>query len=99
MVTPRIAGFKPGTSPPPVRMPMTPFLVLMFAMMQSPFRRIVNRQLSTDRRDLERADRRRDIRRCDRATRATLQIKAEFVCRGPRGIWRARREARARPGR
>src|SRR5260370_12972537 len=34
-VTARIAGFRPGTSPPPVRMPMTPLLVLMLAMTQS----------------------------------------------------------------
>src|SRR5271157_1352436 len=32
MVTARIAGFSPGTSPPPVRIPMTPFLELPFAM-------------------------------------------------------------------
>src|ERR1022692_2098121 len=31
MVTARIAGFKPGTSPPPVRIPITPFVVLRFA--------------------------------------------------------------------
>src|SRR2546429_1013427 len=31
-VTPRIAGLRPGTSPPPVRMPITPLLVLTFAM-------------------------------------------------------------------
>src|SRR5258707_7405180 len=30
-VTPRIAGLRPGTSPPPVRMPMTPFFVLILA--------------------------------------------------------------------
>ena len=29
MVTARIAGLSPGTSPPPVRIPITPFLVLM----------------------------------------------------------------------
>src|SRR5947207_2814223 len=29
MVTARIAGFSPGTSPPPVRIPITPFLVAM----------------------------------------------------------------------
>src|SRR5271157_6365684 len=27
MVTARMAGFKPGTSPPPVRIPITPFFV------------------------------------------------------------------------
>src|SRR5260370_39145237 len=32
-VTPRIAGLRPGTSPPPVRMPMMPFLVLTLAML------------------------------------------------------------------
>src|SRR4030043_1882662 len=31
MVTARMAGLRPGTSPPPVRMPMIPFLVLMLA--------------------------------------------------------------------
>src|SRR6202035_3747677 len=30
-VTARIAGFKPGTSPPPVRIPITPFFVFTFA--------------------------------------------------------------------
>src|SRR6188508_970386 len=29
MVTARIAGLSPGTSPPPVRIPITPFLVLI----------------------------------------------------------------------
>src|SRR5439155_23220250 len=29
MVTARIAGLSPGTSPPPVRIPIKPFLVLM----------------------------------------------------------------------
>src|SRR6266496_5108352 len=29
MVTARIAGLSPGTSPPPVRIPITPLLVLM----------------------------------------------------------------------
>src|SRR5512133_143373 len=29
MVTARIAGLSPGTSPPPVRIPIAPFLVLM----------------------------------------------------------------------
>jgi hypothetical protein len=29
MVTARIAGFKPGTSPPPVKIPITPFLPLV----------------------------------------------------------------------
>src|SRR5438477_2583640 len=29
MVTARIAGLSPGTSPPPVRIPIRPFLVLM----------------------------------------------------------------------
>src|SRR5271157_1279712 len=33
MVTARIAGFSPGTSPPPVRIPMTPFLELLFVML------------------------------------------------------------------
>src|SRR5437588_774385 len=33
MVIARIAGFSPGTSPPPVRTPITPFLVLMFAIL------------------------------------------------------------------
>jgi hypothetical protein len=33
IVTARMAGFKPGTSPPPVRIPMTPLLFLLtFAM-------------------------------------------------------------------
>src|SRR5213080_1613503 len=31
-VTPRIAGLRPGTSPPPVRMPITPLFELTFAM-------------------------------------------------------------------
>src|SRR5689334_10369064 len=31
MVIARIAGLSPGTSPPPVRTPIKPFLVLMFA--------------------------------------------------------------------
>src|SRR5271157_1737561 len=30
MVTARMAGFKPGTSPPPVRIPITPFFVFTF---------------------------------------------------------------------
>src|SRR5271169_4129504 len=50
-------------------MPMTPFLVLMFAMMQSPFRGIVNRQLSTDRRNLESTDRTKNMRRRDPGNR------------------------------
>src|SRR5438132_10718225 len=33
MVTARIAGFSPGTSPPPVRIPITPFLVAMWAIL------------------------------------------------------------------
>src|SRR5215470_12017111 len=33
-VTPRIAGFSPGTSPPPVRIPMIP---LLFAISERPF--------------------------------------------------------------
>src|SRR6266481_4642506 len=33
MVTARIAGFSPGTSPPPVRIPITPFLVAMLAIL------------------------------------------------------------------
>src|SRR5271157_3327575 len=33
MVPARIAGFSPGTSPPPVRIPMTPFLELLFVML------------------------------------------------------------------
>ena len=31
MVTARMAGFRPGTSPPPVRIPITPFFVFTFA--------------------------------------------------------------------
>jgi hypothetical protein len=31
MVTALIAGFKPGTSPPPVKIAMVPFFVLIFA--------------------------------------------------------------------
>ena len=31
-MTPRMAGLRPGTSPPPVRMPMMPFLVFTLAM-------------------------------------------------------------------
>src|SRR5260370_39803210 len=46
-VTPRMAGLRPGTSPPPVRMPMTPRLLLMFAIaLESPFRAMPNRELS-----------------------------------------------------
>jgi len=37
-VRPRIAGFSPGTSPPPVRMPIVPLVVLKFAMRHSPCR-------------------------------------------------------------
>src|SRR5437868_8522207 len=33
MVTARIAGFSPGTSPPPVRIPITPFLVATWAIL------------------------------------------------------------------
>src|ERR1700720_22135 len=33
-VTARIAGFNPGTSPPPVRIPITPFFTLIFAIMR-----------------------------------------------------------------
>src|SRR4029077_13787086 len=33
MVTARIAGFRPGISPPPVRIPITPFLVAMLAIL------------------------------------------------------------------
>src|ERR1700732_3730877 len=36
-VTARIAGFKPGTSPPPVRIPMTPFFVFTFAILCCPY--------------------------------------------------------------
>ena len=32
MVTARIAGFSPGTSPPPVKIPITPFLPLVAMM-------------------------------------------------------------------
>jgi hypothetical protein len=31
MVMARMAGFNPGTSPPPVRIPITPFFLLIFA--------------------------------------------------------------------
>src|SRR2546429_6037863 len=33
MVTARTAGFSPGTSPPPVRIPITPFWVAMWAIL------------------------------------------------------------------
>jgi hypothetical protein len=35
MVTARMAGFNPGTSPPPVRIPITPFFVFMIATLRS----------------------------------------------------------------
>src|SRR5713226_3924114 len=46
-VTPRMAGLRPGTSPPPVRMPMTPFFVLTLAMiLESPLFETLNPKLS-----------------------------------------------------
>src|SRR3990170_7900070 len=36
IVTARMAGFSPGTSPPPVRIPITPLCFLTFAMLLSP---------------------------------------------------------------
>jgi hypothetical protein len=33
IVTARIAGFNPGTSPPPVRIAITPFIYFVFAIM------------------------------------------------------------------
>src|SRR6266446_3122582 len=54
-VTPRIAGFRPGTSPPPVRMPMTPRLVLILAItLGSPSRCVTNTKLSPEERNLGR---------------------------------------------
>src|SRR5258706_2335344 len=54
-VTPRMAGFRPGTSPPPVRMPMTPRLVLILAItLGSPSRCVVNTKLSPEERNLGR---------------------------------------------
>src|SRR5437879_1851870 len=42
-----MAGLRPGTSPPPVRMPMTPFLVLMLDIApESPLHEMLNRKLS-----------------------------------------------------
>src|SRR5882762_2659770 len=42
-----MAGFRPGTSPPPVRMPMTPFLVMTLAItVESPFREMRKKKLS-----------------------------------------------------
>src|SRR5229473_5095211 len=54
-VTPRMAGLRPGTSPPPVRMPMTPRLVLILAItLGSPSRCVVNMKLSPEERNLGR---------------------------------------------
>src|SRR6266436_2459428 len=54
-VTPRIAGFRPGTSPPPVRMPMTPRFVLTLARtLGSPSRCVTNTKLSPAERSLGR---------------------------------------------
>src|SRR5882762_7156990 len=50
-----MAGFRPGTSPPPVRMPMTPRLVLILAIiLGSPSRCVVNTKLSPEERNLGR---------------------------------------------
>src|SRR6266550_7455679 len=43
MVTARIAGLSPGTSPPPVRIPIRPFLVLMRPL--SRFLRVCKRKI------------------------------------------------------
>src|SRR5207237_10245236 len=43
MVTARIAGLSPGTSPPPVRIPIRPFLVLMRPLCR--FLRAYNRKI------------------------------------------------------
>src|SRR5437867_4472148 len=43
MVTARIAGLSPGTSPPPVTIPITPFLALMRPPSCFPFLRYIRR--------------------------------------------------------
>src|SRR5439155_23372898 len=43
MVTARIAGLSPGTSPPPVTIPITPFLALMRPSSCFPFLRYIRR--------------------------------------------------------
>src|SRR6266481_8685254 len=51
-----MAGLRPGTSPPPVRMPMTPFLVMTLAItVESPFREMRKTKLSPVKRFLGRA--------------------------------------------
>jgi hypothetical protein len=47
IVTARMAGFKPGTSPPPVRIPMTPFFVFPLAI-KIAFSTIAPQHMPTD---------------------------------------------------
>src|SRR5579872_2928380 len=89
MVTPRIAGFRPGTSPPPVRMPITPFLVFTFAIVGSPSRGLGNRKLSTraavlqrKRRDFSAAEERKNQMHCIRKFYAKRQVGFPRPCAG-----------------
>src|SRR5580704_2364052 len=48
IVTARIAGFSPGTSPPPVRIPITPFFAFTLILMPTRFLRRCSTLIVTD---------------------------------------------------
>src|SRR6266853_2662945 len=94
-VTPRMAGLRPGTSPPPGRMPITPRLVLILAIpLELPFRSVLNTKLSPEEWILGRV-KARFVFQDGRMQIFDLEIKVRFLCPGQREILRAMRDARA----
>src|SRR5712692_11486419 len=94
-VTARMAGLRPGTSPPPVRMPITPRLLLMLAItLELPFREMLNRKLSSSEELLGRV-KARFVFQDGWIQILVLGIKVRFLCPGRREILQAMRHVRA----
>src|SRR5258708_1604962 len=94
-VTARIAGLRPGTSPPPVRIPITPRFALMLAItLGLPFRRVLNIKLSPEERILGRVET-GFVFQEGRMQIFDLEITVRFSYRGRREISQAKRDARA----
>src|ERR1041384_6027352 len=88
MVTARIAGLSPGTSPPPVRIPIRPFLVLM----RPPLPFCSSLQKETRRKRLRVQEPSRQRTRVDRSTiyHKPLMMHEEFAVEAggvPAGKW------------
>src|SRR5260370_10560212 len=97
-VTPRMAGFRPGTSPPPVRIPIAPFLVLTLAM-----RRRIALSWDAEQKIMLHG---RVFRKSEGGIRLLgtmdskidLEITARFLCPWPPGTPQVKRRAQGRRG-